>query len=149
MVKSNLNVIKGSILLAAALSFVLSIYLWSIFGFRDLKIRACLLASGSTTFACWAGGSEVIRGTLLLLQMFRTMTPPFSFPNDIFTHIPYAHFRGTLHHKNMVPVSAAIVLGATVRGERIVANLENHLGKPEEQRERHHKKKVLWFQARS
>jgi hypothetical protein len=28
MVKSNLNVIKGSILLAAALSFLLSIYLW-------------------------------------------------------------------------------------------------------------------------
>jgi len=64
-----------------------------------------------------------MRATLLLLavQMAGTLTPLFLFPSEAFTHFPYAHtMEGQYILKNVVLISAAIVLGATVRGGRLV-----------------------------
>src|SRR4051812_28577652 len=60
-----------------------------------------------------------MRATLLLLavQMAGTLTPLFLFPREVFTRIPYAPtLEGQYIIKNAVLISAAIVLGATVRG---------------------------------
>ncbi len=68
-----------------------------------------------------------MRITLLLLfvQMLGTLTPIFLFPNEVFVHIPYAPtLEGQYIFKNAVLISAGIVLGATVRGGRLVADPE-------------------------
>jgi len=73
-----------------------------------------------------------LRATLLLLfvQMLGTITPLFFFPAETFLRIPYAPtLEGQYIIKNVVLVSAAIVIGATVRGgglvsERAVARME-------------------------
>jgi uncharacterized membrane protein YphA (DoxX/SURF4 family) len=65
-----------------------------------------------------------MRATLLLLavQMAGTLTPLVLFPGEVFTRIPYAPtLEGQYIIKNAVPISAAIVLGATVRGGGLVA----------------------------
>lgn len=62
---------------------------------------------------------------LLFLQMIGTITPIFIFPGEVFTQIPYGlTLEGQYITKNAVLISAAIALGATVRGGRIVANPE-------------------------
>ena len=64
-----------------------------------------------------------MRATLFLLfvQMLGTITPLFFFPRETFTHFPYAPtLEGQYIIKNIVLVSAAIVIGATVRGGRIL-----------------------------
>jgi len=54
---------------------------------------------------------------LLALQMAGTLTPLLLFPREVFTHVPYAPtLEGQYIIKNAVLISAAIVLGATVRG---------------------------------
>jgi uncharacterized membrane protein YkgB len=65
-----------------------------------------------------------MRATLLLLavQMAGTLTPLVLFPHEVFTRIPYAPtLEGQYIIKNAVLISAAIVLGATVRGGRLVS----------------------------
>ena len=65
-----------------------------------------------------------MRATLLLLavQMAGTLTPLVVFPTEVFTRIPYAPtLEGQYIIKNAVLISAAIVLGATVRGGHLVA----------------------------
>jgi uncharacterized membrane protein YphA (DoxX/SURF4 family) len=60
-----------------------------------------------------------MRAVLLLLfvQMLGTITPLFLFPSETFTIFPIAPtLEGQYIIKNIVIVSAAIVLGATVRG---------------------------------
>jgi uncharacterized membrane protein YkgB len=60
-----------------------------------------------------------MRAVLLLLfvQMLGTITPLFLFPSETFTIFPVAPtVEGQYIIKNIVIVSAAIVLGATVRG---------------------------------
>ena len=66
----------------------------------------------------------LMRGTLLLLflQMLGTITPLFLFPAEAFTRIPYAPtLEGQYIIKNLVLISAGIVLGATVRGGGLVS----------------------------
>lgn len=66
-----------------------------------------------------------MRATLLLLavQMAGTLTPLVLFPGEVFTRIPYAPtLEGQYIIKNAVLISAAIVLGATVRGGHLVAD---------------------------
>jgi uncharacterized membrane protein YkgB len=66
-----------------------------------------------------------MRATLLLLfvQMMGTITPIFLFPREVFTVVPYAPtLEGQYIIKNIVLVSAGIVIGATVRGGRVVSN---------------------------
>ncbi len=65
-----------------------------------------------------------MRATLLLLavQMAGTLMPLVLFPSEVFTRIPYAPtLEGQYIIKNAVLISAAIVLGATVRGGRLSA----------------------------
>jgi uncharacterized membrane protein YphA (DoxX/SURF4 family) len=60
-----------------------------------------------------------MRAVLLLLfvQMLGTITPLFLFPSETFTIFPIAPtLEGQYIIKNVVIASAAIVLGATVRG---------------------------------
>ena len=60
---------------------------------------------------------------LLLLQLLGTLTPLFFFPAEVFARVPYAPtLEGQYIIKNMVLISAGLVLGATVRGGKIVAN---------------------------
>ena len=60
---------------------------------------------------------------LLLVQMVGTMTPLVFFPDEVFTRIPYAPtMEGQYIIKNIVLVSAGLVLGATVRGGKVVAD---------------------------
>lgn len=60
---------------------------------------------------------------LLLFQMIGTMSPIVLFPDQIFTQFPYGlTLEGQYIFKNFVVISAAIVIGATVRGGRLTAN---------------------------
>jgi hypothetical protein len=64
------------------------------------------------------------RVTLLLLwvQMFGTITPLFLFPRETFTQAPLAPtLEGQYIIKNSVLVCAGLVIGATSRGGRLVA----------------------------
>ena len=64
-----------------------------------------------------------MRVTLLLLfvQMLGTITPLFLFPAETWTIFPFVPtLEGQYIIKNVVLVSAAIVLGATVRGGELV-----------------------------
>ena len=66
-----------------------------------------------------------MRATLLLLfiQMLGTISPIFLFPQEVFTAFPYAPtLEGQYIFKNMVLISAGLVIGATVRGGRVVAD---------------------------
>jgi uncharacterized membrane protein YkgB len=59
---------------------------------------------------------------LLAVQMLGTVTPLVLFPAETFTRFPYAPtMEGQYIIKNVVLVAAAIVIGATVRGGRLVA----------------------------
>lgn len=60
---------------------------------------------------------------LLFLQMAGTLTPVFLFPEEVFSRVPYAPtLEGQYIIKNVVLVAAGIVVGATVRGGRVVAD---------------------------
>ena len=68
-----------------------------------------------------------MRGTLLLLflQMLGTITPLLFFPAETFTRFPYAPtLEGQYIIKNLVLISAGLVIGATVRGGAVVADPE-------------------------
>ena len=68
-----------------------------------------------------------LRAVLLLLavQMLGTLTPLVLFPGEVFTRVPYAPtLEGQYIIKNAVLISAAIVLGATVRGGGLVSQPE-------------------------
>jgi uncharacterized membrane protein YkgB len=57
---------------------------------------------------------------LLFLQMLGTLTPVVFFPEEVFRNIPFTlTLEGQYIVKNLVIISAAIVLGATVRGGKI------------------------------
>lgn len=69
-----------------------------------------------------------LRETLLLLylQMIGTFMPVFLFPDEVFAVFPYAlTIEGQYIIKNLVVMSAGIVLGATVRGWRLESAEEN------------------------
>ncbi len=69
--------------------------------------------------------NKFMRAVLLLLfvQMLGTVTPIFLFPREVFMLIPIAPtLEGQYIIKNIVLISGAIVVGATVRGGRVVAN---------------------------
>lgn len=65
-----------------------------------------------------------LRATLLLLfvQMLGTLTPLVIFPSETFVAFPYAPtLEGQYIIKNLVLVTAGIVVGATVRGGQLRA----------------------------
>ena len=81
------------------------------------------------TWECLIGlgliSGRFLRATLLLLflQMLGTATPIFLFPQEVFTAIPYAPtLEGQYIIKNLVLVSAGLVIGSTVRGGKVVSD---------------------------
>lgn len=83
---------------------------------------------GLAVWECLIGAGLIfgvfLRATLLLLwaQMLGTITPIFLFPTEVFARIPYAPtLEGQYILKNIVLVSAGIVIGATVRGGGMAA----------------------------
>ena len=68
---------------------------------------------------------KFMRETLLLLflQMMGTFTPIFLFPEEVFTKMPYAPtLEGQYIIKNIVIISAAIVLGGTLQNRSVNTN---------------------------
>jgi uncharacterized membrane protein YphA (DoxX/SURF4 family) len=87
-------------------------------------ISVPLLAAWECLIGVGLLSGRFMRVTLLLLaaQMAGTLTPLLLFPGEVFTRIPYAPtLEGQYIIKNAVLISAAIVLGATVRGGKLVA----------------------------
>jgi uncharacterized membrane protein YphA (DoxX/SURF4 family) len=81
------------------------------------------------TWECLIGlgliSGRFLRATLLLLflQMIGAATPLVLFPQETFTAIPYAPtLEGQYIIKNLVLVSAGLVIGATVRGGKVIAD---------------------------
>ena len=79
------------------------------------------------TWECLIGlgliSGRFMRVTLLLLfvQMMGTITPLVLFPNETWTHFPIVPtLEGQYILKNMVLITAGIVIGATVRGGRLI-----------------------------
>lgn len=92
------------------------------FGLIPPKISLVILAAWETIIGVGLLFGFFMRGTLLLLfiQMLGAMTPLFLFPNEVFSHFPYAlTLEGQYIIKNLVIISAGLVLGATVRGGKI------------------------------
>lgn len=95
------------------------------FGLIPAETALLLLAVWETLIGLGLIFGVWLRITLLLLfvQMLGTITPVFFFPQEVFTAVPYAPtLEGQYIIKNLVIISAAIVLGATVRGGAIVAD---------------------------
>ena len=92
------------------------------FGLAPPRASIVILAAWETIIGLGLLFGLFMRGTLLLLflQMLGTMTPLLFFPSEVFTRLPYAPtLEGQYIIKNLVLISAGIVLGATVRGGRI------------------------------
>lgn len=94
------------------------------FGTVHANVSVPLLAAWECMIGLGLLFGIFMRATLLLLavQMAGTLTPLVLFPSEVFTRIPYAPtLEGQYIIKNAVLISAAIVLGATVRGGRLVS----------------------------
>ena len=95
------------------------------FGLIAPGIAVPLLAVLETAIGLALVSGRWLRVTLLLLlgQMLGTITPLLFFPHETFTSFPFAPtLEGQYIIKNLVLVSAAIVLGGTVRGGKLVAD---------------------------
>jgi uncharacterized membrane protein YphA (DoxX/SURF4 family) len=80
----------------------------------------CLIGLGLLT-------GRFLRPTLalLMLQMAGTITPLFLFPSETWLHFPYAPtLEGQYIIKNVVLIGAAMVVGGTVRGGRLVPEMQ-------------------------
>ena len=84
------------------------------------------------TWECLIGlgllSGRFLRATLLLLflQMPGTMLPLLFFPTETFTVFPYAPtLEGQYIIKNLVLIGAAIVIGATVRGGKLLPSVQD------------------------
>jgi uncharacterized membrane protein YphA (DoxX/SURF4 family) len=102
---------------------------------RTIDVLTLGLVPGSVglvllaTLECAIGlgliSGRFIRLTLLLLafQMLGTVSPLFLFPGEAFVRFPYAPtLEGQYIIKNLVLVSAGLVIGATVRGGGLTAH---------------------------
>ncbi|MBC8503918.1 MAG: DoxX family protein [Anaerolineales bacterium] len=93
------------------------------FGLVPPNVSIIILAAWETLIGVGLISGLFMRVTLFLLfsQMLGTMTPLFLFPLETFTRIPIVPtLEGQYIIKNLVLVSAGLVLGATVRGGRII-----------------------------
>ncbi len=94
------------------------------FGLIPAQVSILILAAWECLIGLGLILGAFMRATLLLLwlQMLGTITPIFFFPQEVFTHIPYAPtLEGQYIIKNIVIISAGIVIGATVRGGGMTA----------------------------
>ena len=93
------------------------------FGIVPASVSLPLLATWECLIGLGLLFGIFMRATLLLLavQMAGTLMPLVLFPSEVFTRIPFAPtLEGQYIIKNAVLISAAIVLGATVRGGGLV-----------------------------
>ena len=93
------------------------------FGILKPNVSIIILAVWETLIGIGLISGKFLRATLFLLfaQMMGTMTPLILFPVETFTKIPYAPtLEGQYIIKNLVLISAGLVVGATVRGGRII-----------------------------
>lgn len=94
------------------------------FGLFSLNSAVLILAVWESLVGIGLLTAFFLRGTLFLLwlQMLGTMTPLFLFPESCFTSFPLVPtLEGQYIIKNLVLISAGIVIGATVRGGRLTA----------------------------
>lgn len=92
------------------------------FGLVPPPVAVPVLAAWESAIGIGLIVGRALRVVLLLLfvQMIGTLSPVFLFPGEVFLRIPYAPtLEGQYIIKNFVLISAAIVIGATVRGGRI------------------------------
>lgn len=95
------------------------------FGLIPAHLAILILATWECVIGLGLISGVWMRATLLLLflQMFGTLTPMVFFPREVFTQIPYAPtLEGQYIIKNLVLISAGLVIGATVRGGRVIAD---------------------------
>ena len=89
------------------------------FGFIQANVALIILATWETIIGLGLITGKFLRITIFLLfaQMLGAMTPLILFPAETFTRFPYAPtFEGQYIIKNLVLISAGLVVGATVRG---------------------------------
>ncbi len=94
------------------------------FGIIGPRIGLPLLAAWESLIGLGLLSGRFLRLTLLLLfvQMAGTIMPLILFPGETFRAFPYAPtMEGQYIIKNLVLMGAAIVIGATVRGGRLLA----------------------------
>lgn len=87
------------------------------------EVSIYLLATWETVIGLGLIAGRFLRAILLLLfvQMLGTLTPLFLFPEQTFIRVPHAPtLEGQYIIKNLVLISAALVVGSTVRGGRMV-----------------------------
>lgn len=92
------------------------------FGLIPSNIALIMLASFEVLIGILMATGLFLRFTILLLigQMIGTMSPIFLFPELVFSSFPFSlTIEGQYVFKNFVIISAAIVIGATVRGGRL------------------------------
>jgi uncharacterized membrane protein YphA (DoxX/SURF4 family) len=95
------------------------------FGLIPGNVSIVLLATLECAIGLGFITGKFMRVTLVLLifQMIGTITPLFLFPGATFEEMPYAPtLEGQYIIKNIVLVSAGLVLGATMRGGQIIAH---------------------------
>ena len=93
-------------------------------GILPASVSLMLLAAWESLIGIGLLSGRFLRLTLLLLflQMPGTMLPLLFFPTETFVRFPYSPtLEGQYIIKNLVLVSAAIVIGATVRGGQLSA----------------------------
>ncbi len=93
------------------------------FGLLQPETSIWILASWETLIGLGLIAGVYLRATLFLLfvQMLGTLTPLILFPAETFAVLPYAPtLEGQYIIKNVVLISAGLVVGATVRGGRLV-----------------------------
>ncbi|HLY26695.1 MAG TPA: DoxX family membrane protein [Aggregatilineales bacterium] len=95
------------------------------FGLMTPNISVPFLAAWECLIGIGLITNKFMRVTLALLglQMLGTITPLILFPSETFLHFPYAPtLEGQYIIKNIVLISAALVIGATVRGGKLIAD---------------------------
>ena len=94
------------------------------FGLIPPATAAILIATLETLIGIGLITGVFMRVTLLMLafQMIGTATPVLLFPDQVFQSVPFVPtLEGQYIIKNLVLISAGLVIGATVRGGRLVA----------------------------
>jgi uncharacterized membrane protein YphA (DoxX/SURF4 family) len=98
------------------------------FGVILPDVSIIILAFWETLIGIGLLSGKFLRVTLLLLftQMIGTMSPLILFPTETFTRFPFVPtLEGQYIIKNIVLISAGLVVGATVRGGRILEETED------------------------
>lgn len=97
------------------------------FGTVPAVVSLPLLAAWEVLIGLGFLSGRFMRATILLLvgQMAGTVTPLFFFPHETFSAFPVAPtLEGQYIIKNIVLISAGLVLGAGVRGGQLIADPE-------------------------